>query len=157
MSKGEVALLKFYAQQTSGFKPSAQYIANTIGLSRMQVFRLRDKLIEHGIAAKDDKRLFINWDRIKLFSTLDPMMTGKNPYIKKINIKKCYYKGLSIPFDFLEFGKEEKVIKYLGALNNDTFTRIHYALAKKFQREAKYGNRKCYYKETHFWNELLEW
>ena len=156
MSKGEVTLLKFYAKQTNGFRPSAQYIANSINVSRMQVFRLRDKLIDHGLAAKDNKHLFINWDRIRLFSTLDPAMTGKNPYIKKINIKKCYYKDGLIPFNFLEYGKQEQVVKYFSAIDEKEYAHIRYALLKKQQREAKYGNRKCYYKETHFWNKLLE-
>ena len=49
LSKGESALLKYYACQSSGFRPSLQHIADQTGLSRSQVARCRNGLVSKGL------------------------------------------------------------------------------------------------------------
>lgn len=77
MGKGERALLSFYAACSSGFRPSLQAIANATGQNRSQVWRNRNALIEHGIAAEQNDVLVIDWNRLRMFASLDPKMTSK--------------------------------------------------------------------------------
>ena len=92
MSKSEVKLLRYYAEQANGFKPALQHIANTIGISRFHVQRARKMLESHGVIKTDDDRVYIDWERIRLFSTLDPQMTNKHCYVAPVQTKKCAYK-----------------------------------------------------------------
>ena len=101
MSKGESALLRYYAAQSNGFKPALQYIANVLKINRSQVFRARAMLEKHGVIRVDENRVYIDWERIRLFSTLDPALTGKHCYVAPVKMKKCNYKVYYIPKSFL--------------------------------------------------------
>ena len=77
MGKGERALLGFYAVCSSGFRPSLQAIANVTGQDRSQVYRNRNALIKHGIVAERSDALIVDWNRLKLYASLDPRLTSK--------------------------------------------------------------------------------
>jgi len=92
MSKGEVKLLRYYAEQANGFKPALQHIANTLGITRRHVERARKMLELHGVIRVDDERVYIDWERIRLFSTLDPACTSKHCFIAPVKLQKCPHK-----------------------------------------------------------------
>lgn len=100
VSKGEAALLRYYAAQSNGFKPALQHIANILGISRFHVQRARKMLEAHGVICVDEERVYIDWERIRLFSTLDPSMTSKRCFVAPVKMKKCAYK-VYIPRSFL--------------------------------------------------------
>lgn len=92
MSKGEEKLLQYYAQQQDGFRPSLRRIADLISVTPRQVERLRLMLVQHGIAKLDSECVYIDWERIRLFSTLDPAMTSKHCSVAPVRIEKCPHK-----------------------------------------------------------------
>lgn len=81
LCKGEEALLRFYAAMSDGFRPAVKFVMRKTGLSRCYVFKLRNQLIEHGLIAVTDDAVYIDWNRVRLFSTLDPELTRG----------KCFY------------------------------------------------------------------
>lgn len=86
-SKGERKLMEYYSSCSSGFRPALTVIADKIGIDKRSVARLRQNLVEHGIALLDRGRLFIDWSRVRLFSTLDPHQTSKHDYIAPVELK----------------------------------------------------------------------
>lgn len=117
MTKCECSLLKYYAEQTNGFKPSAAHIANKLSTSRRTVFYSRDLLEKHGIIGIDDGHVIIDWERIRLFSTLDPNITGLNPTIKPV-VQKDIFK---IDYGFLVYGQETDVIRWFASLTEEQY------------------------------------
>ena len=92
MSKGEERLLQFYARQQDGFTPAAKRIMDETGLGKRQVYYARDMLEKHGVAKSHDGCFYIDWERIRLFSTLDPTMTSKDCYVAPVEVKKLHHK-----------------------------------------------------------------
>lgn len=92
MSKGEERLLQFYARQQNGFTPAAKKIMDETGLSKPRVYADRNQLVTHGVAKIMDDVLYIDWERIRLFSTLDPRMTSKHCRIAPVVAKKRDHK-----------------------------------------------------------------
>ena len=99
MSKGEVKLLKYYAAQSSGFTPSVKRICNETGLSRAQVYNTRNMLEKHGVALLDQDCVYIDWERIRIFASLDPKLTGR--HFNVAPVKKLDYNIYNIPESFL--------------------------------------------------------
>jgi hypothetical protein len=81
MSKGESALLQYYATCQNGYTPSLQSIANVLKIDRRTVQRCRTMLVEHGCIELTKQFVFIDWFRIRTFATLDPSMTCKHAII----------------------------------------------------------------------------
>ena len=135
MSKGEVRLLCYYAHQSSGFEPALQHIANKIGVSRFHVQRARAMLQRHGVIAVDDVRVYIDWERIRLFSTLDPDMTNKHCTVAPVNPKKCAYK-IYIPskglIEKLRSCSQEDACLIMSALPKQ----LYEAVRNRFIRDA---------------------
>lgn len=77
MTKAESDIFQFIATRSEGFKPSANYIAEETGWSRRKVFEAREQLVKFGIIGETDDQILIDWNRIRLLSTLDPSMTGR--------------------------------------------------------------------------------
>lgn len=92
MSKGEERLLQFYARQQDGFTPAAKRIMDETGLSKPRVYADRNQLAAHGVAKIMNDMLYIDWERIRLFSTLDPRMTSKHCYVAPVVTKKRDHK-----------------------------------------------------------------
>lgn len=84
LSKGAISLLYFYSTQASGFRPSLKSIANTIGRDRRNIERARKQLIDLGICSLQNNKLFIDWERLRLFSTLDPKLTSRNASVAPV-------------------------------------------------------------------------
>lgn len=99
MSKGEVKLLKYYAAQSSGFTPSVKRINEKTGLSRTQVYAVRNMLEKHGTVLVDQHCVYIDWERIRIFASLDPKLTGR--HFNVAPVKKPDYNIYNIPESFL--------------------------------------------------------
>lgn len=126
MSKGEIRLLAFYAQQSDFFQPSLRHIANTTGLNRSQVFRCREALIRDRVALevyRDGKpqKLIIHWPNIRLFSTLDPKMTSKHDWAAPIEFNRSKRAGSSLSLlDFKTLPIEDLVMR-IAAMPPDDY------------------------------------
>lgn len=77
MKSGEYALLLFYCQQSSGFRPSISLITKRTGLGKRAILRNRQLLVEDGLVAVWRNCIFVDWSRIALFATLDRSMVPK--------------------------------------------------------------------------------
>ena len=84
MDRGEAALFMFYASCSSGFEPSLALIAEKCGVKKNYVSTLRDMLVSKGILSIVGSQVLMNWDRIKIMSSLNPNMTSKNGWVKPI-------------------------------------------------------------------------
>lgn len=85
-SKGESKLLQFYSDCKSGFRPSQIVVANAISVDRRYVTKLRQKLVDRGVILLQNNKLFLDWNRIRLFSTLDANMTSKEATVEPVNL-----------------------------------------------------------------------
>jgi len=104
MGKGERALLSFYATCSSGFRPSLKAIASATGQNRSQVWRNRNALVNHGVAAECDGSIVIDWSRLKLFGSLDPKLTSKRSWCAPLNSfdeRLSIFEFKSLPFSEL--------------------------------------------------------
>ena len=134
MSKGESALLRYYAAQSNGFKPALQHIANEIGITRFHVQRARAMLQKHGVICIADERVYIDWERIRLFSTLDPTMTSKHCTIAPVRLKKCAYKIYIVPKGFilkLRTCSQEEACAALASLPHEIYDAVRHRLANR--------------------------
>ena len=126
MSKGEIKLLCYYAARSNGFKPSAKLISKETGLSRARVFAGRQMLEEHGVISVDNERVYIDWQRIRIFASLDPKMTSKHCRIAPIAKKRdytIYYPPKSFMIK-LNSCSTEDACKMLSALTEDEYRRV---------------------------------
>lgn len=137
MGKGEAALLKYYASCSDGFSPAVATICSKTGISRRRVFYDRDKLCDHGVTAIENNKLFIDWNRIRVFASLDPGMTNKHCYIAPVNTKKRHY-NIYINnklFIRLESCSVEQAVKILGALSNEQYEKLKVYIGNKRRLE----------------------
>lgn len=84
LSLKELTLLSYYAQQKSGFKPAVSRIIKETGLSRRTIFRVRQRLIDLGLIGLHKGRLLIDWQRIRLFASLEPDVISKNAFVAPV-------------------------------------------------------------------------
>lgn len=84
MDRAEAALLLFYASCSSGFQPAASLIAEKCGVRKDYISRLRQRLIDKGIAVIVNNTLVIDWNRVKILSSLNPNLTAKTGWVKPI-------------------------------------------------------------------------
>ena len=137
MGKGETAMLAYYATRSEGFRPAAQTVCKETGLSRMQVFRMRDKLCEHGVALINSGSLILDWKRIRTFASLDAAMTSKRCVCAPVRAKKGHY-TIYIPNSVivkLESCSVEQVVKILGAMTEQQFQAIRRYYGKVWNNE----------------------
>lgn len=131
MSKSEYLLIKYYSEQTNGFRPSATHIANQLSISRRTVFYSRDMLEKHGIIGIEDGHLYIDWNRIRLFSTLDPTMTDNNPTIAPVIPKEKF----KVDYNFLIYGPEQDVISWFASITEEQFQYTKNYIKRRRQKE----------------------
>ena len=77
LKPGESALLLFYCAQSSGFRPSISLITKRTDLGKRAILRNRQLLVEDGLIAVWKNCVFIDWERIRLFASLDRSMVPK--------------------------------------------------------------------------------
>lgn len=77
MAHGEKTLLRFYLEQSTGFAPSVCRIEKTTGMKKRNILYARQLLQEDGLILETDKYLYVDWNRVRLFASLDPTITPK--------------------------------------------------------------------------------
>ena len=85
LAPSEHRLLRYYASCASGFRPAAGLITKALNISEPCLYLARNALVKHGLAYMQDDSLHINWDRVKLFASMDPAKTSKRAFIAPIN------------------------------------------------------------------------
>lgn len=85
MAHGEQTLLRFYLEQSTGFAPSVSRIEKTTGLKKCYLLRARKLLEEDGLILLTERFLYIDWNRIRLFASLDPSAMPKQRCRRKIS------------------------------------------------------------------------
>lgn len=82
MGRGEASLLMYYAACSSGYRPAAKHVAESIGVDEGYVYVLRKALESKGVISVMSDAVIVNWDRIKILASLDPKLTSKESWIK---------------------------------------------------------------------------
>lgn len=129
MSKGELRLLQFYAECQNGFRPSQQLVADKIGTDRRHIPRIRKQLEAHGVVLHREDVIFVDWSRIRLFSTLDPRMTRKIASVAPVSIEERPEQPDPDP-DFFQFAPLQDVCSWFSSLNEIDFSRWKRKLRK---------------------------
>lgn len=132
LSKGESALLRYYACQSSGFRPSLQHIADQTGLSRSQVARCRNGLVSKGLCLavlgnQETRSVIIDWSRAKLYATLDPKKTRHGVFASVAPAKKATANPVSL-YD-MRYAGLDKLIDKLSKITDEQYA----ALVKKIR------------------------
>lgn len=139
MGKGEAALLSYYAACSDGFSPAVATVCAKTGSSRRQVYDMRTKLCEHGVAAMKDGMLYLDWYRIRTFASLNPFMTSKHCAIAPVNTKKPHYNIYNNCKLFAELKScsQEQAIGILGAMTEEQYDSLcGYIRNKRLEAEA---------------------
>lgn len=138
MSKGELALLLYYAACSDGFRPAVATVCKETGLSRAQVFNARIMLEKHGVIKCTENNLIIDWNRIRLFSTLDPLLTNKHCTISPVETKKLDYNVLCSRtlIQRIETCPLEQALQILSALTDRQYEGVRKYFMKKHAKAA---------------------
>lgn len=126
MSKGEGRLLAYYAAQSSGFRPAVSTIMKYTGLSRSQIFRNRQKLIDHGLAlmimkGETNTQFAIDWSRAKTYATLNRQMVSKTSRFAQMTPAKAQC-GLSI--FYLKYGDLKEIVQQLNKMSETEYNAL---------------------------------
>lgn len=70
-------LMRFYASQASGFRPSLKMIEDETGVGAKYVSEARQVLSKYGLLGYDGNQIVIDWVRLCAFAAMDPKMMGK--------------------------------------------------------------------------------
>ena len=89
-------LLLCYANQANGFRPALRFISRETGIHVKTISRRRKELHEMGFILYSSDAILIDWNRIRLYSTLDPELTNKRrrnqeimPACQPILLNRC--------------------------------------------------------------------
>ena len=106
--KAASKLMKFYAAQATGFRPSLKMIDESTGVGIKNVSTIRALLVRYGLITYDGNSIIIDWLRLCAFASLDPDRMGKK---KNWNIPpQC----LNIPDD-----PKTQVHNYIGKRDSE--------------------------------------
>ena len=75
--KAACKLMKFYAAQATGFRPSLKMIDTATGIGEKHVSTARQMLVRYGLIAYDGKTVLIDWVRLAAFASLDAKAMGQ--------------------------------------------------------------------------------
>lgn len=82
MDRGEMALMLYYASQSTGFKPATKTICESLGVTATTVYANRSRLACKGIVTIMGNELVVDWKRIRTLASLDPAMTTQAYWTK---------------------------------------------------------------------------
>jgi len=75
--KAASKLMKFYAAQATGFRPSLKTIQDAIGIDAHNISRSRSLLMAYGLIGYDGNNIFVDWLRLCAFASMQPQMMGQ--------------------------------------------------------------------------------
>lgn len=127
MGSGERKLLAYYAAQSTGFRPASATVMKSTGLSKSQVFRNRQKLIDHGLAlmikkGERNSQFVIDWSRAKIYASLDRKLTSKNSWFAPMVPPGTKYKAQrQISMFALRYGDLNNIVDQLSNMSEDDY------------------------------------
>lgn len=116
LSAKELMLLSYYTQQKSGFKPAVSRIISETGLSRRTIFRVRQRLIDLGLIGLHKGRLLIDWQRIRLFASLEPEAISKHPFVAPVRPPDEQTFQPAVDDYFLSYAPLEELCAFFGSM-----------------------------------------
>ena len=122
LSKGEQSLLEFYSTCSSGFRPSQQLAAEMTGLSRNHIPKIRAKLEKNGLIKVVNDAVYVDWSRLRLFSTLDPSMTSRKGVVAPVSLEPKT-EPTAPADDFFLFAPLPDVCKYFSRMTAQDFSK----------------------------------
>ena len=122
LSRAETRVLRYLASQSDGFRPALQHIADEAGVSRRSVVNARERLYGRRIVKLDRGKLIVDWDRVRIFASLDPRMTRRkyNPRdYRELHrpLAGSRADGWNSRVDFLRLAPLGQVVSYLARLS----------------------------------------
>lgn len=137
-SKGESRLLRYYATVSSGFKPAASVICKEVGLTERHLYRARKRLETCGVLYRKERTLYVCWDRIKLYASLDPSMTKtKNGFFSQAgSLSETSVQNLGAKALYLRSAPIDDVISWLTVMSEKEYE----AISHRIHREEQYYN-----------------
>lgn len=139
MRKDEVNLLRFYSDQEQGYTPALQHIANSIHCARSTVEENRISLQRRGIILMSWDALYVDWSRIRLFSTLEPAQTRSCRVAAPVSLKLRPNDSNSYTqdIDFARFASQDDVVRYMNALSETEFQSLRSMIATDMESRGE--------------------
>ncbi len=80
LTSGGKRLLLFYATCYGGFRPAKKLIQKETGINPAHLYGYKKELQDLGLLSIEEgtRAIYVDWSRIRLYSTLDPELTNKH-------------------------------------------------------------------------------
>ena len=78
--KAACKLMKFYAAQATGFRPSLKMINDAIRVGEKNVSTIRMILVKRGLIGYDGKTILIDWLRLSALASVDTKLMGQRKH-----------------------------------------------------------------------------
>ena len=80
LTSGGKRLLLFYATCKGGFHPAKKLVQKETGINPAHLYKYKKELEDLGIiySSAEQRTIIVDWQRIRLYTTLDPNMTDKH-------------------------------------------------------------------------------
>ena len=78
--KAACKLMKFYAAQATGFRPSLKMINDAIGVGEKNISTIRMILVKRGLIGYDGKTILIDWLRLSALASVDTKLMGQRKH-----------------------------------------------------------------------------
>lgn len=135
LTKGEAEILSVLCAQQHGFSPSAKFLMAKTSMSHGGIYKARTALNRMGIIGESDTHIIIDWNRIRLLSTLDPKMTSRSAYVAPVvvSVRTERYsgdwttkipKGYGSHINFLVYAPEQTVIEFFQSLSESEYADV---------------------------------
>ena len=133
LAPAEHRLLRFYASCSSGFRPAGAVIAKALEVTEAYVYVARNALIKHGLAYMDGDSLHIDWERVKLFASLDPAKTSKRAFITPLNphVTNRLEEIIKLDPTWILEKSIDNVIADFAAMTEDEYKHVRRAIKRK--------------------------
>ena len=70
-------LMKYYASQAQGFRPSLKVISEATEINPYNISRCRALLVDYGLIDYDGDNILIHWLRLRAFASMEPEQMGR--------------------------------------------------------------------------------
>ena len=70
-------LMKYYASQAQGFRPSLKVISEATEINPYNISRCRALLVDYGLIDYDGDNVLIHWLRLRAFASMEPEQMGR--------------------------------------------------------------------------------
>lgn len=124
--KAACKLMKFYAAQATGFRPSLKMIDDATHIGQKHVSEVRHLLVNRGLIGYDGKVILIDWLRLSSLASMDTNLMGQ----------RKHWNVTPVSCDLLDETKT-RVHNYIGVRDNEA--RRLYAVYEATQQAVADG------------------